>query len=374
MAKPMKRTRCVSKKEDVLTALRGGMPRRIPWTTYQNMLPRGEAELALRSQGLALVFPIPLTSPDLYQWGPNVEIAERTIVDNGQALKRITYRTPVGELTELKREGYAPGMAGFGSAWMLEFMIKRPSDYEILEYLVREQKCTLNNEAIIQTQMEAGDDGIVVCKTGKVPFQLLWMEYTGMERICEDLADNPEPVERVMQAMIERDRALWKAIAASPAEVVSCSDNISADLVSPKLFEKHFLPYYAVLAEIVNLKQRPLVIHCDGLIRGLAQSIKQLPKGVVIEAFTPPPMFDYSIAEARAEWGDRPIWINFPSSVHLSTPEEVEAVTREILRQAAPGNGFLIGMTENMPARCWPQSMAAIGRVLNKYGKCPLKI
>jgi len=69
-----------------------------------------------------------------------------------------------------------------------------------------------------------------------------------------------------------------------------------------------------------------------------------------------------------------PIWINFPSEAHLSPQEEVEAVTLEILRQAAPGDGFLFGITENMPANCWQESMAAIGRVLDRYGKCPITV
>jgi hypothetical protein len=80
------------------------------------------------------------------------------------------------------------------------------------------------------------------------------------------------------------------------------------------------------------------------------------------------------VAEARAAWNGRPIWINFPSSTFLSQPDEVEAVTLEILRQAVPGDGFLLGVTENFPSKYWQQGMTAIGRVLSRHGGCPIRI
>jgi hypothetical protein len=110
------------------------------------------------------------------------------------------------------------------------------------------------------------------------------------------------------------------------------------------------------------------------LVRSLASSISHLPQGVVVEAFTPLPTGDLTVAEARAAWGDRPIWINYPSTVHLSPTDEVEEVTKEILQQATPGTGFLLGVTENMPAASWERSLHAIGRVISRYGRCPIEM
>ena len=177
-----------------------------------------------------------------------------------------------------------------------------------------------------------------------------------------------------MEAMVNRDRKAWEIMAKSPAELISCSDNITADIISPKLFEKYFLPYYRELSNVINPADKPIVIHMDGLIHRLADKIKDVPEGMIIEAFTPPPTGDFSVSQARAAWGNRPIWINFPSSVHLEPSERVKEMTREILRQAAPGNGFLMGVTENIPGNCWRESLAAIGEVMNKYGACPLKV
>ena len=364
----------MSIKQDILTAARGGIPERIPWTISHDLLPCGQVERELRSTGLAIVITSPKTSAEIFNWGPNVEVAEKVIIEGGASLRRITYRTPIGELTELIQPVYGTGMSGRVQPWILEFMVKRSSDYKILEFMINEQIFSPDFDGIRQVQEELGDDGVVICKVGKTPFALLWMYYTGLERLIFDLADNPGPVQRVMEAMLSRDRKVWEIMAKSPAEMFHCSDNLSADLVSPAIFEKYFLPYYLDLTKVIDPAEKPIAIHVDGLIRRLADSFKKIPEGMIIEAFTPPPTGNFSVAEARAAWGNRPIWINFPSSVHLEPPEKVEAATIEILHEAAPGNGFLLGITENMPGNRWQQSLAAIGRTLNKYGAYPLRV
>jgi hypothetical protein len=364
----------MSIRQDIITAARGGIPERIPWTISKDLLPSGQDERELRSAGLATISSIPSTSAEIFKWGPNVEVAEREIIKDGQMLHHIAYRTPLGELTELIQPVYGTGMAGRVQPWILEFMIKQSSDYKILEYMVNEQIFDSDFDGIRQVQEDLGNDGVVICKVAKTPFALLWMYYTGLERLIFDLEDNPGPVNRVMEAMINRDQKVWKIMAKSPAEILHCSDNISADLVSPKIFNNYFLPYYQALTKVINPADKPIAIHVDGLIRRLADSFKNIPEGMIIEAFTPPPTGNFSVSEARAVWGNRPLWLNFPSSVHLEPSEKVEAVTMEILHQAATGNGFLLGITENMPAKCWQQSLAAIGRVMNKYGAYPIQV
>ena len=363
----------MSIRTDILAAVRGHMPERVPWTVYSFELPRGEAERALRSQGLGLVHPVPVLSAENFLH-PNVEVAERTIIDGGQTLRCLRYQTPVGELTELRRTNYGAGIAGYLSDWRLEHMVKGPRDYEALEFIVRDQVCKIDYGAIVQAQQEIGEDGVVIGRVGKVPFQRLWTEYTGLERLCLDLHDDRRLVEGVMQAMIEKDQELWRLMADSPAEMIQCADSITANVVGPRLFDEYFLPYYQALGDVMRLAGKPILLHIDGQVHNLASSINRLPEGFVVEAFTPPPTGDYSLADARAAWKDRVIWINFPSSVHSQPAEEIEAVALELLRQAAPGAGFLFGITENMPVDSWAKSLAAIGRVINQHGACPIRV
>ena len=105
--------------------------------------------------------------------------------------------------------------------------------------------------------------------------------------------------------------------------------------------------------------------HLDGNNRLWAQAVAGSALDYV-EAFTPAPDTDMSLADALAAWPDKVIWINFPSSVHLASIETIEQTTRRLIRDAAPGNRLIIGITEDIPQDRWQANMLAISRVIDE--------
>jgi hypothetical protein len=75
------------------------------------------------------------------------------------------------------------------------------------------------------------------------------------------------------------------------------------------------------------------------------------------------------VAHARSVWHDKVLWVNFPTSVLLASTEVVEAQTRQLLREAASGIRFMLGVTETLPEATWQQGLLAIMRVLNSEGQ-----
>ncbi|HOJ22889.1 MAG TPA: hypothetical protein PLY56_15280, partial [Armatimonadota bacterium] len=78
------------------------------------------------------------------------------------------------------------------------------------------------------------------------------------------------------------------------------------------------------------------------------------------------------MADAREVWADKVLWINYPSSVHLASIETIEETTRQILRDAAPGDRLLVGITEDVPENRWRENFLAISRVLDTDGRTPV--
>ena len=66
------------------------------------------------------------------------------------------------------------------------------------------------------------------------------------------------------------------------------------------------------------------------------------------------------------------LWINFPSSVLLESVEAVRGQTLGILGEAAPGDRFLIGVTEDMPEGAWRDGLSTISQTLLQHGSLPL--
>ena len=74
---------------------------------------------------------------------------------------------------------------------------------------------------------------------------------------------------------------------------------------------------------------------------------------------------------AREIWPDKALQIHFPSSVHLSGVKAVEEVGRRYLEEAAPGNGFIAGISEDLPDR-GVKTMLPFFRFFHRYGKLPV--
>ena len=162
----------------------------------------------------------------------------------------------------------------------------------------------------------------------------------------------------------------WEIAANSPAEIVHFPDNIT-DILGPERFKHYCLPCYNELGQLLHKKGKRLAVHMDGMLSSLKKAIAQTEVDI-IEAFTPPPMGDLSLKEARSLWEDKVIWINFTSSIHLSPPEEVRAHTINLLREVVPGDRFLIGNTEDIPQNVINKSLSTILQVLQEKGNLPL--
>ena len=67
------------------------------------------------------------------------------------------------------------------------------------------------------------------------------------------------------------------------------------------------------------------------------------------------------------------LFINFPSSLHLENTDAIETATKRILREAAPGERLIIGITENVPENRWRESFHTILKTVRTFGKLPIQ-
>jgi hypothetical protein len=323
----------------ILNTLRGEPVEGVPWSTYPSQVPTGTLERAFRNHGLAINCVVQLYTRET----PHVEVLERQVWEQGELTIYRTYSTPVGEVHEKLRYE-----EGYGSRWTIEHMIRRPEDYRVVEFIVRDTRLKPNFEDIIDREQELGDDGVVMVWATRSPYRQLEIELAGLERTTFDRADGLPELASLRVALEEQHEAIYRLAAESPATFIWCPDNLTDLTVARGLFESYYVPYYNRYAAMMRQAGKILVSHFDGRLASLAGAIGRtaLP---VIEAFTPPPMGDLSVAQAKAAWPDKVIWANYPGSVFWQTPAEIEAFTLELLREAMPGGRFILGITENIP-------------------------
>jgi len=165
---------------------------------------------------------------------------------------------------------------------------------------------------------------------------------------------------------------IYKIAAESPADAIWGPDNVTSLITSPKLFEKYSIPFYNEVADIIHKHDKIYIVHMDGTLKNLANLIAKTHIDV-IESFTPPPVGDLSIQDARHLWNDKVIWANFPEPVSLQGQKAVRLKVQEMLNNAAPGNNFIMGTSEGFPSFLHMlASIPTILKTVNKFGKYPI--
>ncbi len=334
-------------REKVLHVVRGGRADTVPFTCYLGLAPEAAREI----ENLAWVTSAPACSLST----PEVEHSSRELAPG---VRESRMDTPWGSLTHV-----AHTETGYGSSWTREHWVKRPEDYAVLEQVIRHTQLAPNPDGLRAAREQMGDRGVVLAWTSRVPFQRLWIEYTGIERLAFDILDVPAAVEGVIDALFDQSRRILRMAAESEVELVWIPDNITGEITGPPWFTKYLTPYYKEVCDALLPAGKSPCTHMDGMLRNIADCVAEtdLP---VIEAFTPPPDGNFPVREARERWPGKTLWLNFPSSVHLSPPDKLARVTEQLVEEAGTGEGFLIGVTENIPASVGTRSLEAIARAL----------
>ncbi len=344
-------------------ALHGDPADRVPFTVYWLMFPRGQAERKLRNAGVTIVERVPLFRVNM----PRVEVVTREYRQGGELLQRRELRTPVGAVySTFKLE------KTFGTSWwQTDYYVKTEEDYDVLEFILRDRSYIPDFDGYRLQFERYGEDGYVVGNTEYSPMNLLIYEFLGLERFSFDLLDQPQRILLLYEILREKQRRMFAICADSPAELILYGGNISQDAIGVERFRKYFLPSINEFCDTVHQGSKLAGCHLDAPMATLVEAVAESHLDV-IEAFTPVPTGDVAVAEARNAWKDKVIWMNFPSSVHIESPAKIRNQTLEILRQAIPGDRFLVGITEDIPEKNQYSSMKTINDTLCSHGRLPL--
>ena len=346
-------------RERILAAMAWEEPDRVPLTIYDWMIPRGTEERELRRLGLGIITRLPAHRLEHREVRfSSVEYWEKG-GDRIAHLRRNTIHTPVGEVWQIAQLD-----AAYGSSWILEHYIKTPDDYRVMDYVYRDAIYHDNLAAIRQAQEMLGGDGLVMVRVAKGPIQEMLYQMMGMERWAIDLHERRDLVDGLYATMVERYEDLYALAAETPAEILQSADNITSDVVGVERFRRYCMPCYERHMASLRGTGKRLAVHMDGRLRALRAPIAEAAFDI-LEAFTPTPVGDVSVAEARSFWPQKALWLNFPSSTHIAPDAEIEAQTRLILEEAGTKRGLAIGVTEDVPLGHVHRSLGAIARAIN---------
>ena len=348
-------------RQRYLAALAGEMPDRVPFVIWNNKLPGGDIDKKLLELEACII-----NKSTVYKLTtPGIQIeTEQLKTKDGLRRTRKTYHTPAGRLSTVERQ-YP------GSTWLEKMPFTSPNDYEPLEAFVKSKTYAPCYDDFLKDDRKYGKQSLARPETIYTPIQDLICKYMGVEAFCIEWADRRDRLLKLCDVIAEDRRKRLELVADSPAHFVIIEGNIIVDVTGPKRFEKYHTPHIEEACEILHAHGKFAGAHLDDNNRILASAVAKTSLDL-IESFTPPPDCNLPLPEARRLWPKKTIQINFPSSVHLRGPEQVRKTAADILKQAAPGSRFIVGISEDISNR-GVDTLVPLAQTIHDLGQTPLR-
>lgn len=338
----------IAPRERVVRALLGEPVDRTPFTVYESKLPRCAVERLLRNRGLCV---IDRTVDVLLTRRPDVPSKTTLYSEEDKDYRRTEYQTPFGTLwTVVQDLGY--------THWCHKPLFAEPEDYRRLIFLVENEQYEPNYAAFSRAEALAGDDVFLRGGIGLEPLQTI-IRWMGTERFCLEWMDRRDEALRLYEALARAARRRYRLLAESPALAFNYGGNVTVEIIGPQGFANYYAPHYNEAAEELHRTGKLIGTHLDGNNRLIAGLVRETALDY-IEAFTPAPDTDMSLADACEAWPDKAIWANFPSSLHLASEAQITRTTCELIEAAQGHSRFLLGITEDMPEDRWQGNLQAI--------------
>jgi len=223
------------------------------------------------------------------------------------------------------------------------WMIEKLRDYEKVFALYEDKEAYTDYDSYNNAVRNIGRDGIVRGRGIYPPFSSTSSFYR-LDDWAYAQYDNPDHFNKLMDVLNVRNEKLWPIVIDSPCRFIDMG-SISGNY-SPDKFKKYCLPFYKKYIPELHTRGKICSIHAHASnLNSLKDVIGEIGADV-IEAFTPPPIGDLSLSDARSAWGnDTVIWINFPETIFYNGPEYTKDYTRDLLEEDK-GNPLVIGFTE----------------------------
>ena len=210
-----------------------------------------------------------------------------------------TIDTPVGRITCIRRRNNS-NYGVFPEKWFVE----NEQDMKVLIYVLERTSYKFDKKIYDELFADCADLGLPIVNIKRAGIQALFIMYMGVEGAIYALADYPDTVEEFFKVCERSNRRYMDAAIEGKFEWVTFGDNVHGKVLPPDLFVKYLLPVYQERSDYLRRHGIFTSAHWDGDVKPLLPYIKETGLDA-IEAITPLPQGDITLAEAKAAMGDK---------------------------------------------------------------------
>ena len=193
----------------------------------------------------------------------------------------------------------------------------------------------------------------------------------GFEAFSVALLENRRFVETVLDLYFDWAAELSEHVCRLGFDAIVTTDDLAfktQPFFSPEIFREVVLPRYRRVAESISI---PWIAHTDGNVELLLDDLLS----VGICGIHPIENGAMDIREVKRRYAGKACLLG---NVDLNllgagTPEEVVTEVRALIRDIAPGGGYIITSGNSLAGYLKPENVMALSRAARRYGRYPLQ-
>ncbi len=270
------------------------------------------------------------------------------VPDPSYSTTRYRFATPKGELSmSLQFNEY--------TAWVLERLIKKRTDIELIAEYATAPKCDV---AAVNGEAAAfGDRGLVrghVCCFDVFGQPGCWQDaacLVGIQELILATYDDPRWVHELLGILQRRKLAFARSLEGAAYDLLELGGgDASSTVISPAIFDEFVAPYDEPIIEAAHRAGQRIVYHtCGGMMPMLERIAAMRPDAM--ETFTPEGMGgDADLAEAKRRIGDKACMIGGFDQFHFfqgCTAAQTRAEVRRCAEAAGQGGGYILSPSDH---------------------------
>lgn len=259
------------------------------------------------------------------------------------------------------------GQSAGGRAFVGDGLIKTMDDLAMVD-LPDPHDDALYTEALPFVEHKGDLSAWFITRAGIFPTLL----SLGLETFSIALFENPALVETLLDRYTDWTCTVARRACELGFDVFASTDDVafkSGPFFSPKVFHDLVVPRLRRVGEGLTI---PWVAHSDGNIGPLLDDMAD----VGIAGAHPIEKGAMDMAATKREYGDRLCLLGNVDIDLLArgTPDAVDAEVFGLMRDVAPGGGYIASSGNSLTSYLKPENVLAMSGAIQRYGKYPIDI
>jgi uroporphyrinogen-III decarboxylase len=339
----------MNSRQRLMTVLSGGMPDRVPISTYElvgydstsveNNDPSYRTLMqAIRDKTDCLAMWNPGSNEQFLGTAYPVERESHTQRESDRSITHAILHTPLGDISQTMTR-----IDDINTGWQTEHWCKTIADVD-RALSVPYAPVDYNNSDEARIRSEVGEHGIIMASLGD-PL-LMAAELMEFGEFTIWAATETEHFARTVQTLHERCMEnLRRMLSVNVVELyrICGPEYATPPYLPPSLFERFVVPYVTEMADLIHTKGGKVRLHCHGRIKRVLDMI--IATGAdAIDPCEPPPDGDITLTDVKLRCaGKMCVFGNLELKLlEQGTEKEVDEYVRACMTAAKAGGGYVI--------------------------------